>query len=108
MSILIKDMKMPESCFECPFMFARRYCRADLTLNLYQGDYDELTGRVVGCPLVEVPPHGDLIDRDKLPYSRIRIAHPTGNIGGWNAVVMSAAIKDAPVIIPAEEGGETR
>lgn len=36
------------------------------------------------------------IDADKLHYSRVRIAHPDGTIGGYNAVVMSAEIKDAP------------
>ncbi len=36
------------------------------------------------------------IDADKLHYSRIRIIHEDGTIGGYNAVVMSAEIKDAP------------
>lgn len=36
------------------------------------------------------------IDAEKLHYSRIRIMHEDGTIGGYNAVVMSAEIKDAP------------
>jgi hypothetical protein len=55
---------------------------------------------------VPVPPHGRLIDADALHYNRIRIAHPDGAVGGWNAVVMSAEIKDAPTIIPADPGEE--
>lgn len=39
-----------------------------------------------------------LIDADKLHYSRIRIAHSDGTIGGYNAVVMSVEIKDAPTV----------
>ncbi len=39
-----------------------------------------------------------LIDADKLHYSRIRIAHSDGIVGGYNAVVMSAEIKDAPTV----------
>lgn len=39
-----------------------------------------------------------LIDADKLHYSRIRIAHSDGTFGGYNAVVMSAEIKDAPTV----------
>lgn len=39
-----------------------------------------------------------LIDADALHYNRIRIAHSDGTIGGYNAVVMSAEIKDAPTI----------
>lgn len=36
------------------------------------------------------------IDADKLHYSRVRIVHPDGTIGGYHAVVMSAEIKGAP------------
>ena len=43
-----------------------------------------------------------LIDADKLHYNRIRIAHPDGIIGGYNAVVMSAEIKDAPTVDAVE------
>ena len=39
-----------------------------------------------------------LIDADKLHYSRIRIAHSDGTISGYNAVVMSAEIKDAHTV----------
>ena len=58
---------------------------------------EELSKRVPSVP------HGRLIDADALTFSRIRIAHEDGVIGGYNAVVMSCAIKDAPTIIPAEE-----
>lgn len=47
-----------------------------------------------------------LIDADKLHYSRIRIAHSDGTIGGYNAVVMSAEIKDAPTIEPEQKHGK--
>lgn len=48
-----------------------------------------------------------LIDADKLHYSRIRIVHSDGIIGGYNAVVMSAEIKDAPTVdaVPVPDGG---
>ncbi len=36
------------------------------------------------------------IDADKLHYSRVQIVHSDGTIGGHQAVVMSAEIKDAP------------
>ena len=39
-----------------------------------------------------------LIDADKLHYSRIRIAHSDGTIGGYNAVVMSAEIKADSIV----------
>lgn len=47
-----------------------------------------------------------LIDADKLHYNRIRIVHSDGIIGGYNAVVMSAEIKDAPTVdaVPVRHG----
>lgn len=39
-----------------------------------------------------------LIDADALHFNRIRIAHEDGTVGGYNAVAMSAEIKDAPTI----------
>ena len=36
------------------------------------------------------------IDADKLTFSRVRIIHPDGTAGGWNAVVMSSVINNAP------------
>ena len=67
MSVLIKGMKMPETCADC------------FALDEY-GDYPvcRLTGEQRGynfrihenrmdrCPLVEVPPHGDLINKEVL------------------------------------------
>ena len=36
------------------------------------------------------------IDADKLTFSRVRIIHSDGTAGGWNAVVMSSVINNAP------------
>ena len=58
MSILIKGMKMPQSCLLCPFGDEFGKCCVNAELE----DADELTH---SCPLVELPDHGDLIDRDE-------------------------------------------
>lgn len=47
------------------------------------------------CPLVPVPPHGRLIDADKLDYSN------TDLLG--NHIVYMVDIEDAPTIIPADK-----
>ena len=39
-----------------------------------------------------------LIDADALDYMRVQIIHRDGTVGGWNAVVMSLTIKEAPTI----------
>ncbi len=50
-------------------------------------EYANSSTRPDWCPLVEVPPHGDLIDRDALPSGRVE----------WEDIVSAAAI------IPAEK-----
>ena len=99
--IYIPGMELPTTCFECPFMFARRYCCANLTLDLYQGDYEELKGRVDGCPLVPGPEHGKLISAELLK------ADFTGNfIEAYPTALVHAMIDDAPTIIPSSKEGE--
>ena len=67
MSILIKGAKMPETCEECPVVTVCGECHYELVLEgedfvpIYVKD---------SCPLVEVPPHGRLIDADKLEIER--------------------------------------
>lgn len=84
MGVYFKGMEKPGSCDECPL-----YC---------------CPHNFADCPAVAVPPHGKLIDADKLHFVRVQIANSGGIVGGYNAVVPSAEIKDAPTIIPAEEG----
>ena len=67
MAVLIKGMEMPESCWKCPFMYARVYCVVKSKLIFDDDEYSELNKRYDGCPLAEVPEsHGRLIDADKL------------------------------------------
>ena len=60
--IYIPGMEMPSGCVDCPLNY-------DATCNLIPfGKPDETNGseRRPDCPLVPVPDHGDLIDRDAL------------------------------------------
>ena len=60
MSILIKGMEMP-TCMTCPCCEEKLYgnlCRITneiVPFSFYRGDK---------CPLIELPPHGRLIDAD--------------------------------------------
>lgn len=58
--ILIRGMDKPQSCNACMFD-VYGLC----LINKYLEAEDELTH---DCPLVELPEHGDLIDRDKLSF----------------------------------------
>ena len=59
--ILIKGMEMPKSCPECSLADSVVHC--PLTGKTYNWGLIE---RPSDCPLVEVPPHGRLIDADAL------------------------------------------
>lgn len=107
MSVLIKGMEMPKTCHCC------RMC-----VQVSDGDIDwhweccllcekvarYATDRIPGCPLVPVPPHGDLIDREE---TKRRLAEhlckmkPPIMWPDWNDAVIT--ICTAPTIIPAEE-----
>ena len=59
MGVYIKNMKMPGECLACDFCnpFAEEpYCRRLMRST-------PTSTRLPDCPLGELPPHGDLIDR---------------------------------------------
>ena len=68
MSILIKGMEMPQNCRTCPMLFdGHNYRWCNITgesLGIEETD----NGRNEYCPLIEVPPHGRLIDADKFEF----------------------------------------
>ena len=99
MSIIVKGMKMPWNCRECE-------------IGLVYPCYSEQHL----CPLIEVPPHGRLIDADEL---MLRIQEYIDEYGWdvdehgfhsekWCAMKETEmAINDAPTVIPADKDGET-
>lgn len=64
--LLIPNENMPGKCEECP-------CYDPYVYLCNVVDEDDYNGRAIDthgvrqnwCPLIEVPPHGDLIDRDE-------------------------------------------
>ena len=88
MGVYIKGMEMPTSCWDCYFQDC-----GNCILNAHKVvDKCILDGcRDADCPLIPVPPHGDLIDRDALTYEYDEDSHT------WEWDVHSA-----PVIIPAD------
>lgn len=82
MGVYIKGFPLPNNCGTCPLRLA--WCRE----RIY------MVTRPERCPLIPVPPHGDLIDRDALCE---------GRVSNDNVVICA---KCAPTIIPASEEGE--
>lgn len=65
MSVIVKGMEMPPSCYFCGLAdtsFIR--CEAFSPTKLLEDDCEER--RPDWCPLIELPPHGRLIDVDYL------------------------------------------
>lgn len=88
MSILIKGFPLPNNCGACPLRLA--WCRE----RIY------MVTRPERCPLVPVPPHGDLIDKDALMQHEVLLFRD----GGRLPIIYVSYVRNAPTIIPAEEG----
>ena len=101
MSVIIQGFEMPTSCAECEFVASSNlHNTACCTLTQWSDpcfsdnslEYREK--RADFCPLIELAPHGDLIDRDAFLYEH------------QDDYVDTDYIRDAPVIIPREETNE--
>jgi len=108
MGIYIKGMKMPSCCMFCPISNASG-CGM-MNPPVLMTSKEMLADRPDWCPLVPIPPHGDLIDRDALikgieadaiwKYNAIN-EYDSGIRTGARAVMRS--VRNAPTVIPAEE-----
>lgn len=106
MNVLIKGMEMPSCCMFCPISNF-----SGCGLMVLMTTEEMLADRPDWCPLVPVPPHGRLIDADRMRES---IRMQTGLLrlmGGKFSDVAEMIekgflqeIDNAPTIIPAEEG----
>lgn len=110
MSILIKCMEMPTSCYGCAFEQTEENCdgvvihrECPFVYKGYTAAFDN--ERRDDCPLIEIPPHGDLIDRSVLEQDaqkRLLMCNKNDNQFQKPYEVMRA-IALAPTIIPADE-----
>ena len=103
MSILIKGISMPKNCADCIFC-VNNWCVINSRLHHIKGA-EETTQY---CPLIEVPPHGRLIDANALKADIEAHADTYTNCDHLDFVAtgLLCAIWDvvnAPTIIEAEE-----
>ena len=122
MSILIKGMEMPTDCDNCSF-FDDRFDYPSCNVTGYSRGYNwnPRGQRMPDCPIIEVPPHGRLIDADVLreaigkseeiamrEYNELSDEKKECEYeqGVWDGQHMVAKmVSVTPTIIPAE-GGE--
>jgi hypothetical protein len=89
MSVIVKGMKMPESCFKC-----RIYCKEFGESAVSDNDFH--TKRLENCPLVELPKkHGRLIDVDE--YCKLQ------GCDGEDDDCKNCVIRDCKTILESEE-----
>lgn len=108
MSVLIKGMEMPKNCDACPMLFEYRFCSlTDDHASSIEWKTEEK--RMPNCPLIELPDHGDLIDRDAFRKAMYHDTFETDSdlqkweSGCWIRYKMfERNIESAPVVIPAE------
>lgn len=89
MSILIKGMAKPRNCDAC--FFYTEKCGGICRIS---------DGNV--CPIVEVPPHGRLIDVDRIGLTDFEIIMCNGDFKEALKMLLDK-INSAPTVIPAEE-----
>lgn len=109
MRVYIKDMEMPKNCLECSLSDVDddygRCC-------LFSGIACLNIGRQNNCPLVEIPPHGRLIDADALlsddEIMQILTSNPqrTGKLIKEFAEMFVDKVNRQPTIIEAEGNEE--
>lgn len=95
--ILIKNMEMPKTCFDCPFL------RDDFCIVLgYEMRNDQILMGCGSCPLLEVRPHKDLIDRDEL-LSDIKGRSEAGRLDYNDPTAVVSMILSAQTVLEASE-----
>ena len=104
MGIYIKGMEIPKNCWLCPLSVLREMPREMLVCKITKEEV--LRNKVDGsCPLVEVPPHGRLIDADAflgtLNPIKFEDALLYATVDKIKTVTIKR-IKDAPTVIEAE------
>ena len=95
MSVLIRGMEMPTSCWDCPCINGENgYCQ--LRKEYVYGEIPR------SCPIDTVPPHGRLIDAD----SFLALVNDSTILSDFLKCIINPLIRGEPTVIAAE-GGET-
>lgn len=121
--IYIPGIEMPTNCYECKCGYwENEYCFPVCILTDEEAAIEDyVIKRMKHCPLVPVPDHGDLIEREPL---RASIKESVEECHKWadevsegemyarvsqalgTFVECSLRVKAAPTIIPADKEGE--
>ena len=99
MDILIKGWKMPKTCSNC-FAYDEDYKLWQLYSYGIVSRYPvQPYDKPKWCELIELPPHGRLIDADALMKHCVMLPMDGGSL----PVIYMSYLRNAPTIIEAEE-----
>ncbi len=102
MGVYIKGMKMPTRCEDCPVCHYMERgtitaCGCKATMMIRPIDCNS---RPSWCPLVPVPPHGGLIEKNAV----FKLIQSMPSVDKLLPVEFMKALQEIPTIISAEEG----
>ena len=117
-SVLVKGIKIPSECRKCPFIAyykgsGNTWCNA--TSILLARDYQTIKfdGRHPDCPLVEIPPHGRLIDADEFSRRMYSVAFVEDtDMQKWDSgcwiryKLFEQVLREQPTIEPERKTGK--
>ena len=104
MSVIVKGIEKPPKCewldenhdiHRCPLLDGDDNCKLQ-NCDPYWSWHEQYEG----CPLIELPPHGNLIDADRLLTDRMKSKYyhlPNGDIA-----IPIIDIENAPTVLEAE------
>lgn len=107
MSVLIKDVEIPAECEYCDFCTSDGECMAMGGDSLWEyipnEPYFPDKWKCGDCPLIELTPHGDLIDKNAMEED-LKTVNPAAVLfsRGW----IDNWVRAQPVIVPTEGGEE--
>jgi len=99
MGIYVRGITMPNCCAECILFYDYMVCLATGDRTDWETEQER---RMDNCPLIPVPDHGDLIDRDELVKHGVYMPQD----GGYLPLIYMSYVKGAKAVIPAERSEE--
>jgi len=101
MSVLIRGMEMPKSCSDC--LYEYETLKGETKCAICNGSIpndESFSKRIPSCPMVEVPPHGRLIDADAIPWENQTMTYDDE----W--AIKAYDLEQMPTVIEADRPDE--
>jgi len=100
--VYINGMEMPTECGRCNAAFPNGVDYSCCLIKGYPLISSQRSTRLKNCPLVPVPPHGNLIERKAICLTDFEIAMCDGDYKEGMKMLLEK-IESAPTVIPADE-----